>query len=61
MARTLTLLAIVALVFAVLLAGPFAAAAEAQDKSFSLPRAQVVADVQPDGSVLIRLTKPGIG
>jgi len=53
MARTLTLLAIVALVFAVLLAGPFAAAAEAQDKSFSLPRAQVVADVQPDGSVLV--------
>ncbi len=53
MARTLTLLAIVALVFAVLLAGPFAAPAEAQDKSFSLPRAQVVADVQPDGSVLV--------
>src|SRR5215213_11656120 len=42
-----------ALVFAVLLAGPFAAAAEAQDKSFSLPRADVVASVQPDGSVLV--------
>ena len=44
---------IVALVFAVLLAGPFAAPAEAQDKSFSLPRADVVASVQPDGSVLV--------
>jgi uncharacterized membrane protein len=53
MARTLTLPAILALVFAVLLAGAFAAPAGAQDKSFSLPRAQVVADVQPDGSVLV--------
>jgi uncharacterized membrane protein len=51
--RTPTLAAMLALVFAVLFTGPFAAPAEAQDKSFSLPRAQVVADVQPDGSVLV--------
>jgi uncharacterized membrane protein len=53
MVRTSTLAALLALVFAVLLAGPFAAPAEAQDKSFSLPRAEVVASVQPDGSVLV--------
>src|SRR5215210_4506275 len=53
MVRPSTLPAIVALIFAVLLAGPFTAPAEAQDKSFSLPRADVVADVQPDGSVLV--------
>jgi hypothetical protein len=35
------------------MAGPFAVPAEAQDKSFSLPRADVVASVQPDGSVLV--------
>jgi hypothetical protein len=52
MVRTSTPPALLALVFAVLLAGPFAAPAEAQDKSFSLPRAEVVASVQPDGSVL---------
>src|SRR5215217_3168850 len=39
------------LIFAVILAGPLAA--PAQGKSFELPRAAVVADVQPDGSVLI--------
>src|SRR5215213_6623896 len=32
---------------------PLAASASAQDKSFELPRAKVVADVQPDGSVLV--------
>jgi hypothetical protein len=53
MARTLTLLAILALVFAVLITGPFAAPAAAQDKSFSLPRAEAMAVVQPDGSVLV--------
>jgi uncharacterized membrane protein len=54
MVRTLTLPAMMlALIFAVLLAGAFAAPAEAQDKSFSLPRAYVVASVQPDGSVLV--------
>jgi hypothetical protein len=42
-----------ALVFAALIAGPLAVPAEAQDKSFDLPRAEVVADVQPDGSVLV--------
>jgi hypothetical protein len=51
--RTPTLAAMLALVFAVLFTGSFDAPAEAQDKSFSLPRAQVVADVQPDGSVLV--------
>ena len=54
MVRTSTLPAMMlALIFAVLLAGAFAAPAEAQDKSFSLPRAYVVASVQPDGSVLV--------
>jgi uncharacterized membrane protein len=50
--RTSTLPTIL-VVFAVLLTGPFAAPAEAQEKSFDLPRAEVVADVQPDGSVLV--------
>ena len=49
--RISTLWAMLALVFAVLLAGPFAA--PAQGKSFELPRAAVVADVQPDGSVVV--------
>ena len=53
MVRTSTLPAILALVFAVLIAGPFAAPAEAQDKVFKLPRAVVVADVQSDGSVVV--------
>jgi uncharacterized membrane protein len=54
MVRRTTLPAmILVLLFAVLLAGPLATPAEAQDKSFSLPRAEVVADVQPDGSVLV--------
>ena len=53
MVRTSTLPAILVVVFAVLIAGPLAAPAEAQDKSFELPRAKVVADVQPDGSVLV--------
>jgi uncharacterized membrane protein len=53
MVRTSTLPAILALVFAVLMAGPFAAPAEAQDKVFELPRAVVVADVQSDGSVVV--------
>jgi hypothetical protein len=44
---------ILALLFALLLAGPLAAPAEAQDKSFELPWAVAVADVQPDGSVLV--------
>jgi hypothetical protein len=44
---------LLALVFAVLVAGPFLAPAEAQAKSFTLPKADVVADVQPDGSVVI--------
>src|SRR5215208_1023716 len=44
---------ILALLFAVLLAGAFAAPAEAQDKSFELPWAVAVADVQTDGSVLV--------
>jgi Predicted membrane protein (DUF2207) len=39
------------LIFAVILAGPLAV--PAQGKSFELPRAAVVADVQPDGSVLV--------
>src|SRR5919202_5203926 len=51
--RKARLPAVLAFVFAVLLAGPFADPADAQDKSFSLPWARVVADVQPDGSVLI--------
>ena len=42
-----------ALIFAVFVVGPFFAPAEAQAKSFTLPKADVVADVQPDGSVLI--------
>ena len=42
-----------ALVFAVLVVGVFLAPAEAQAKSFTLPKAGVVADVQPDGSVVI--------
>jgi len=42
-----------ALVFGVLVVGPFLAPAEAKAKSFTLPKADVVADVQPDGSVLI--------
>jgi hypothetical protein len=42
-----------ALVFAVLTIGPFFVPDEAQAKSFELPRAQVVADVQPDGSVVV--------
>jgi hypothetical protein len=52
MVRTSTLPTIL-VVFAVLLTGPLAAPAEAQEKSFELPRAEVVADVQPDGSVLV--------
>jgi len=32
---------------------PLAASASAQEKSFELPRADVVADVHPDGSVLV--------
>jgi uncharacterized membrane protein len=52
--RTLTLLALLALLFAVLIAGTFAAPAQAQeDKSFGLPRAVAVADVRPDGSVVV--------
>jgi uncharacterized membrane protein len=42
-----------ALVLAVLVVGPFLSPAEAHAKSFSLPKADVVADVQSDGSVLI--------
>ena len=43
-----------ALVFAVLVAGPpFFAPAEAQAKSFELPRATATADVQSDGSVVV--------
>jgi uncharacterized membrane protein len=42
-----------ALVFAVLVAGLFFAPAEAQAKSFELPRATATANVQPDGSVLV--------
>jgi hypothetical protein len=54
MVRTSTLPAMLALVFAVLFAGPLATPAEAQeDKAFDLPRASVVAEVQPDGSVLV--------
>jgi hypothetical protein len=53
MVRTSTLPAILALVLAVLITGPFAAPAEAQDKFFELPRAVVVADVQTDGSVVV--------
>ena len=44
---------LLALVFAVLVAGPFLTPAEAQAKSFKLPEAAVVADVQPDGSVVV--------
>jgi hypothetical protein len=47
-----------ALVFAVLTIGPFFVPDEAQAKSFELLRAQVVADVQPDGSVVARRTTP---
>jgi hypothetical protein len=50
-AGTLALPGLLALV--VLFAGPFVDQAEAQKKSFELPRAEVVADVQPDGSVLV--------
>ena len=53
MVRTSTLSALLALIFAVLITGPFASPAGAQDESFSLPRAEVVASVQPDGSVLV--------
>jgi uncharacterized membrane protein len=53
MVRTSTLPAMLALVVAILLTGSFDAPAEAQDKSFALPRAEVVASVQPDGSVLV--------
>ena len=42
-----------ALVLAVLVVGPFLSPAEAHAKSFSLPKADVVADVQSDGSVLV--------
>src|SRR4051812_27114584 len=42
-----------ALIFAVLTIGPFFVPDEAQVKSFELPRAQVVADVRPDGSVVV--------
>jgi hypothetical protein len=49
--RTPTLM--LALVFTVLVAGPFVAPPEAQAKSFELPKAAVVADVQPDGSVIV--------
>jgi hypothetical protein len=42
-------LVVVVLVALFALAGP----AQAQDKSFDLPRAEVVAEVQPDGSVFI--------
>jgi uncharacterized membrane protein len=52
--RQSTLKAMLAFAFALLLAGPFAASAGAQEeKSFDLPSAYVVADVQPDGSVLV--------
>jgi uncharacterized membrane protein len=54
MVRTSPLPAMLALVFAVLITGPFAAPAGAQeDKSFELPRAVAVADVRPDGSVVV--------
>ena len=53
MVRTSTLPAILVLVFAVLMAGPLAVPAEAQNKDFELPRAVVVADVQSDGSVVV--------
>jgi len=42
-----------ALIFAVLTVGPFFAPAEAQAKSFELSSAKVVADVQPNGSVVV--------
>jgi hypothetical protein len=46
--RTSTLPAtMLALAFAALIAGPLAAPAGAQDKSFDLPRAEVVADGGP--------------
>ena len=47
--------ALLALLLAVLVAGPFAEPAGAQEegKSFDLPNAHVVADVRPDGSVLV--------
>jgi uncharacterized membrane protein len=52
--RQSTLKAMLAFAFALLLAEPFAASAGAQEeKSFDLPSANVVADVQPDGSVLV--------
>ena len=53
-ARTWALLALLALLLAVVFAGGFAEPAVAQEeKSFDLPSAYVVADVQPDGSVLV--------
>ena len=47
--------ALLSLAFALVVAGPFAVPAAAQEeaKSFELPRADVVADVQPDGSVVV--------
>src|SRR5918994_597135 len=42
-----------ALIFAILVMGLFLAPTEAQAKSFTLPNADVVADVQPDGSVVV--------
>jgi uncharacterized membrane protein len=48
------LLALLALLLAIVFAGGFAESAGAQEeKSFDLPSAYVVADVQPDGSVLV--------
>jgi uncharacterized membrane protein len=53
-ARISALLALLALLLAVVFAGGFAEPAVAQEeKSFDLPSAYVVADVQPDGSVLV--------
>lgn len=53
--RASVLPALLALLLAVLVAGPFAEPAGAQEerKSFDLPSAHVVADVRPDGSVLV--------
>jgi len=42
-----------ALVFAILVAAPLASPTEVRAKSFELPKAEAVAEVQPDGSVLI--------
>jgi len=53
-ARTSASLALLALLLVVVFAGALAQPARAQEeKSFDLPRAEVVADVQPDGSVLV--------